>query len=53
MMKIIVKITLSILIFISALFVKAQEFQGKAIYQTKINLDEALKRKESSKVRLL
>jgi len=51
MIKIIIKITLSILILLSALFVKAQDFQGKAVYQTKINMgDDVKKRLDSSKI---
>ena len=51
MIKIIIKFTLSILILISSFVVKAQDFQGKAIYQTKIKMgDDIKKRMDSSKM---
>lgn len=51
MIRIIVKITISVLLLISSFFVKAQEFQGKAIYQTKIKMsDDFKKRIDSSKM---
>jgi len=51
MIRIIVKITIAILLLISSFIVKAQEFQGKAVYQTKIKMgDDFKKRMDSSKM---
>jgi len=51
MLKIIIKITLSLFLLISSFIVKAQEFQGKAVYQTKMKMDDAFKKRiDSSKM---
>jgi GLPGLI family protein len=51
MIRIIVKITIAILLLISSFIVNAQEFQGKAVYQTKIKMgDDFNKRMDSSKM---
>ena len=51
MIRIIIKLALGFLILISSFFVNAQEFQGKAIYQTKIKMgDDFKKRMDSSKM---
>ncbi len=47
MLKIILKISITLLVFTSTLL-QAQEFQGKAIYQTKMNFDFDMK-KDSTK----
>ncbi len=50
MIRIIVKITLGLLLLMSTML-QAQEFQGKAVYQTKMTMDEAFqKRIDSSKM---
>ncbi len=50
MIKIILKITITILLFVSSM-VNAQNFQGKAIYQTKIKMGDAFKKRlDSSKM---
>ena len=51
MIRIIIKLALGFLILISSFFVNAQEFQGKAIYQTKIKMgSDFKKRMDSSKM---
>jgi len=51
MMRIIVKITIGLVALVSSFFVNAQEFQGKAIYQTKIKMgDDFKKRMDGSKM---
>jgi len=50
MIKIILKITITILLFVSNM-VNAQSFQGKATYQTKMKMDDGFKKRlDSSKM---
>ena len=45
MIRIIIKITLGFLLLISSFIVKAQNFQGKAIYQTKMQMSADFKKR--------